>query len=562
MDCRRRDVNYYVFGAGIWGRFTARHLINSGETVLAVIDNDVNKQGGEIDGASISSVDCLRDFDSDNCRIIIATDCRKFIYEITAQLTALGFRKYQDFFCPTMPSSHSSPSYKLDPPPFFTVRQSYDPLCLVFKNDEKRIFRFVPAEKADEYREIIKRLSAAGKGYLADTFISDIHFGQYPGSLMLEQEFLSSVSLVHHWPPEMVRDYVLWMLDFIAALDSVGLYLHDLHLRNATFVKGKFVFYDIGALRIGKLSAVLVHVLVEVYLNPIILMSAGAVTDAHGYYIKNGIPLCYDGIKGYLSDKLCAEYQTMLAAVEGACGNGDIETCCRLLQEFVKSLPPIVIISPWSDYSINDLLLIRTRQTDAVAKKYSATARWVDSYKPRTLIDLAGNKGILAFLLQDKVDYCLNLDIDLGALNTTWLAANSPEFKGKVPVVPVFLHILRASSDEIKQFRCEMAVALALLHHLVFTELLTFEQAITKLLQFTERYLVIEFVEPHDSAIINNGWAEKQGFDWYTAANFEEALMKHCYILDRQDTSGDMRSVYLCKVKENTIASEGGGLNG
>jgi hypothetical protein len=82
-----------------------------------------------------------------------------------------------------------------------------------------------------------------------------------------------------------------------------------------------------------------------------------------------------------------------------------------------------------------------------------------------------------------------------------------------------------------RQFKCaegrfsqDLLMALALIHHLIFTEGLDFPRAIDTLLGFPHNHLLIEFVSIDDPMAVMINRRVGMDYEWYTLDVFLETL--------------------------------------
>ena len=85
-----KDNLLCIFGSGIWGRRCAEKLNRCGIQRYCYVDNDISKQGKQIDGHEIVSPDRLQGME---CNIIIAVSER--YDDISRQLARIGNHRMQ-----------------------------------------------------------------------------------------------------------------------------------------------------------------------------------------------------------------------------------------------------------------------------------------------------------------------------------------------------------------------------------------------------------------------------------------------------------------------------------
>jgi len=279
-------MKFYVVSAGIKGISLVMHLRSKGVDVFSVIDNDVYKQGNEIEGVPIRPVSCLAGFERGADHVLIPSDYEEELFaEISRELIDIGlnigcdFSKFEHMVKSGLESriAGSFLPNDLDLPPEYVPAVFFDPVIRVNKTDEKRIFRYIAPEYKEEYLAVLKRLTENSllDSYVVNTKQSDAISISHPDSLFLEHEYISPISFPNEWPSKMLRAYALWMLDFVDALDEAGLCLTDVGAFNASYCKGRFIFYDAGAIGFGKNNFNKLLEIIEILVNPIVLMSHG-----------------------------------------------------------------------------------------------------------------------------------------------------------------------------------------------------------------------------------------------------------------------------------------------
>jgi hypothetical protein len=96
----------------------------------------------------------------------------------------------------------------------------------------------------------------------------------------------------------------------------------------------------------------------------------------------------------------------------------------------------------------------------------------------------------------------------------------------------------------VERLKCEMVLALAIVHHLVFGRGRKFDQIAAALGAFAEKYLVVEFISKEDE-VVKAWWTAD--CDWYTIEGFEKALGHHFRSIERRPSYPDTRTLLVCK---------------
>jgi hypothetical protein len=149
-------------------------------------------------------------------------------------------------------------------------------------------------------------------------------------------------------------------------------------------------------------------------------------------------------------------------------------------------------------------------------------------------------------------------DSDETAVNELYADAKTAD----LPILPVFMDVRFPEPGQgpgytffapaTERFKSDMVLALALVHHLVFTWNLSFDHIADGLGAFVREWLVVEFVGPDDGVV--RRW--NQANAWYGLDNFEAALSRQFDIVERlpsdagglDDERAD-RTILLCRLK-------------
>lgn len=277
-------------------------------------------------------------------------------------------------------------------------------------------------------------------------------------------------------------------------------------------------------------------------------------------YLNNADPNVKINIKdvsGYLTREELEHYNNMVQGCLDNTMRGDIQACCTQMKEYVSNIRISRICkSGWDGYQ-NELY----KATDVAtwSDKQSLVIEMVRSVKPKTLLDLAGNMGWYEFTLCDEVGQCIVADLDYSCVDFVYQTVVQRKIEN---VYPVYLNLVTPTpayykdtpiedtaiipwrESALKRFKSEMVLALAIIHHLAFSQQLSFEEIIGQFALYTSKWLIIEFMEREDSVVLpalNN-----PDFDWYTQDNFERVLKTQFRILSSEH-SEPTRILYLCE---------------
>nr|CRH06539.1 Conserved protein of unknown function [Candidatus Magnetococcus massalia] len=196
------------------------------------------------------------------------------------------------------------------------------------------------------------------------------------------------------------------------------------------------------------------------------------------------------------------------------------------------------ISSAWGDYHIDSTITSRHR--------YILSA--IDKYNIKTVLDIAGNAGLLADLICEycKVDHVICADYDENAIDALYKRIRS----NQTNITPVMLDF-RASVVDTRfpppqeRLKSDLVVAMALTHHLILAQGLTLDFIMAQLRSFSEKYVFVEFM-PHG---LYSSKFDKLPLvpSWYTLDWFRAGFEKY-FILLHEENLEDNRVLLIGKI--------------
>lgn len=559
-------MKYYIYGAGK----NLNEVLEKTAFFLdveGILDNDIEKIGTKVNSINIISAEAFLDaqFDKNEHRIIVSVTNPSAKKEIEDTLTDKGLKKGCEFlnasdFCKFyFERKPGTTTGVIDVPDGFTARISFDPNSYLIRSTDNRIFRVIKpnvVEKTEKIYEKCKSNNLFGE-YIVDSWIRDDIHG-FENQMLIEHEYISPISFCFEWPPLMYEDYVLYMLELVQKLTDSGLGLVDAHGLNATFYKGKFIFYDFGAIGYGLTSPIEIQEIVNTLVIPLVLMKLGQKDRAYFYLKDHSITLGIRDIKGYLSDEEFEKFREIYEAIIYTYSKNKITEVLDLIRKYIKDFKVSKKTGAWEDYQDNEW----NREPDKTkwSIKMVNAISMIKRVSPGTIVDIAGNQGWYGSYLRDQLDHAVIADMDTTALDKLWERIKREKIDN---VIPVYMSICAPSlgrhydgfvdGNTIKpirqsgceRYRSELAVALAIVHHMAFREQLSFREIIDVLSVYTDKYLLVEFVSQDDRFI---AYFIKDGFEWYTKEAFEDALKSRYEVIDQKESSPvETRTLYLCK---------------
>jgi hypothetical protein len=380
-----------------------------------------------------------------------------------------------------------------------------------------RLFRGVPEASVPH----VTRLLDSGvigelvkRRLLVPTISATLRVEEYP--LVLEHERVPHVSYPYEWSAEMLRAAALHTLAVLEALAPHGLTLKDAHGWNVVFEGCRPVFVDLGSIIEappgGPWRAE--REFQEYFLHPLAMMGAGHDRIARALLrdFEEGISLA-----------LCASIAGL-----GVPQRPDGAEPFAWYRELISSYDFRSGATLWSGY-YKDAFPALTPEP-AWTAKHHAVQRLLQEHRPGSVLDIGSNRGWYALLAAAGGARVVAFDNDAACINQLFADAVA---RG-LDVQPLVMSCLNPSprlglgegvmESASERLDCDLVLALAMVHHMVFKMHLNFEQIAAGLAAYTRKTLVVEY-PPRDDVHVSQ-WMTA-GHAWYTEENFTAALRRH-----------------------------------
>jgi SAM-dependent methyltransferase len=396
---------------------------------------------------------------------------------------------------------------------------------------EGEIYRAIYPSKTAHVRGLFERgivEELVAKGLLIATELTDLQMDGYP--LVLKHRKLPYRTKPYEWPRGLLRDGALCVLDLNLALLKQGLMTVDAHAGNLNQANGcRPVWTDFGSI-VPLRAPYPAEQFRRYFTNPLQLLErAPTGSQLARAIIRDG------GLDSVTLNALQHPKWSPLRAVrplreriEQKLSSADRKTIDpavrerELLQERerVEAIQLDVPETPWGAYHHNVLEVFPSDYAPLRQdSRRAAIFRLIDQIEPRRVIDLAANAGFYSFYAARSGAEVLGLDFDESAVERFYRVART-----HAEDLSVTCACVDAMESAPVPRKAELALALALTHHLLLGQGYTFEAVASMLARATTSALVVEFMP--------NGLGGTVPYPdplpgWYTLDNFIASLRPH-----------------------------------
>lgn len=200
----------------------------------------------------------------------------------------------------------------------------------------------------------------------------------------------------------------------------------------------------------------------------------------------------------------------------------------------------------WADYYGDT-----NYSSGAFGHKKELVAEFIEKIKPRTVWDLGANVGVFGRVASDKGIETISFDIDPAAVEKNYLETIK---KSESNILPLVLDLTNPSPDIgwenkeraslFKRGPADMALALALVHHLAISNNLPFEK-IARFFSDISNAIIIEFIPKDDSQVQRLLSTREDIFNDYNREGFEGAFKRYFTIRKSVEIKDSKRILYL-----------------
>lgn len=414
------------------------------------------------------------------------------------------------------------------------------------------VFRAIRTGYDKFYRDLssnehIHSLFEAG---LVPAEVTEYTLDDYP--LVLRHKRIPHISYCMEWSSEMLKDAAIMTCNLSMKLLELGLTIKDAHPWNVLFHAGRPFFVDWGSIVPTNSQPQPTWPYIEFrawFLCPLYLMSAGRNDLAHTLLSETVNPPLYDDIIRLLFMRIPVihELRFILADRKARIKNNTLDQGFFYeLDKMIRSITIATNKTEWTDYEGSDKYPLTP--SNEWPTRINTIYTLLQKTKPRTLLDIGCNRGWYSKLAIQQGIEVISIDIDESSINSLYDYTKQTNCS----ILPLILDFCRPTpphglvnsyQDATTRLRAEMVFALAVTHHLVFKRNLSFEAIAKQLSEFTEKWLIVEFVPADDIHV--SKWICDQ-YTWYTIENFIKALKKYYHQVEITESSPSPRKLLLC----------------
>ncbi len=439
----------------------------------------------------------------------------------------------------------------------------------------------------EKYAVFCKRLFEDGivqrlveKNFLVETELTNLTLNGYP--LVLKHRQVPFVSYANEWCPEMLRDAGLLITDMMLELAGDGLIL-DIDTWDILFDRCQPVYVDFCSIMAADsydeylLKKLLRDDFRSYFIYPLQLMTQGYGNLARWLladYEHEVIHAEFAALMGHRiynfksnhssQNSLSIESRRILKPVRQISRKGGklIRSVQSKLisdggrdwydlgQQFRQELESIQLPSVNTKRAGNEKDDLSLTPSDGWTLKQRSVHKVLSDLRPATVLDIGSGRGWYSQLSALLGSTVVALDVDDRSIAYCYQEAR----ENNLPILPLVMDIRYPSpghgtgnqliAPAFLRLRCDMVLALSLVHFLVFDQHRTFEQVSQTFAAFSKRWLLVEFI-PCEDREVSEQWSH--WYSWYTLDNFLDVLRKQFRKVSTIPSHPESRILVLCE---------------
>jgi SAM-dependent methyltransferase len=488
----------------------------------------------------------------------------------------------------------------------------FDPLGEVFSFDNK-VLRGIFPGKGESCKNIFDaylKNNLSQYGIIQTKVFNDDTFDSCGYDMIFEHDKIPFITYSHEWTSEMLKDAALFQLDL-----SLKLLQHDLVLKdcgasgNVLFkatqpffvdflsltltdelTKEEFLkpsalhtpFQDLWSKQSSFFNEIFCRMFYPYFLYPLYMMHKRQHQEARKRIFETTLNTRFDVISENetfdgANKNLLLGYHSALAAREHSLITDNWHQFLNILKQEIEPLPVSIFSSNYSGYYEQKREDFPFEPSPDWLPKQHIVYNAIRQLCPKTVFDIGANTGWFSLLAAKLGCDVVSIDNDEACMNILYMRAK----QDKLPILPLVMDFAHPTPDvkpfpgyekdphtiqskiqgEVplllsadKRLKCDMVLALAIVHHLCLGQGMNLESAVNLLVSFSEKSLVVEFVAKEDPLVVGEPEfftafnKNPSQFEWYSQKNLIEELNKHYSQIEMKDSTKG-RKMFICSGK-------------
>lgn len=355
-------------------------------------------------------------------------------------------------------------------------------------------YRLILKQDLPFYRALMGdagRMKALHDAGMVKTWRSDFGFPDYP--LVLEHRSLVPQRPAN-WSNRMFRDAALFFLEFWRFLTKEGLSLQDSHSHNVMFenTNPRFVdFTSIGPREATTLSPPFLKELFEYWVHPLAFLKSHQPVLLRELLRTGTTRIPFSTVGKACRVDICQEIRKLHQDAKSCFKLKALDDFFEIMISWIVSVTPVHAELGWNRGGYqNDLK--KAQKQEGVKEK--AVDDLFARFSPALVIDLGCNLGRFSVLAAHRKAQVVAVDFADELLDELFRFAREKD----LAILPMIASVEKMRPFLQPEVQFDMTLALALIHHLVFSYHMDVDAVLELLSAITKRVLVLEFVA-HDS---------------------------------------------------------------
>jgi ribosomal protein L11 methylase PrmA len=462
-------------------------------------------------------------------------------------------------------------NYRVDPASF------RDPSGFVFRGQDGRLYRQINRSYAEEYRRFVDGglyAELVGAGLLVehqDALLS-CRMTDDACHVVVPRE-IGFVSYPFEWSFSGLKEAAQLTLEIARRALRCGMSLKDASAYNVQFDGGRPVFIDtlsferyqegkpwvaygqfcrhfLAPLALMAKTDIRLHRLLSLYLDGVPLDLAVEMLP-WGAVLRPGL-LLHVRMHAWFVARHARKSQpeNSPSANRPRLDRRGLERLIESLQRTTDGLTWTPGKTLWADYYAS-----HSYSSESFEKKRRIVGEQLDLLKPRSVWDLGANTGVFSRLASQRGILTVAFDVDPACVEMNYQACRK---EGERHLLPLCMDLANPSPaigwdhserrSLAERGPADLALALALIHHLAIGNNLPFDR-ILEFLQRIARHAIIEFVPKQDPQVQRLLRSRVDIFSDYHEGAFESAVTRRFSIQLRQPLEEGGRVMYVLKAR-------------